>query len=65
LLRTVALAGEPLGHWFGVKPMVTRDALDFLMWQARVDASKARAALGYEQMPLEEGVRRTVESLRA
>lgn len=65
LLKTVAASSAPFGRAFGIKPMVTRDALGFLLWEAKVDASKAIRELGYQPMDLADGVRRTIASLRA
>lgn len=65
LLRMTAAFTEPLGRAFGIKPPITKDALTFLLWDPRVDASKARDVLGYQPVPIRDGVRRTIESLRA
>ncbi len=64
LLSSVAAVMEPLGKAFGIKPMVTRDAIAFLMWNARCDTTKAQRELGYTPVPIPEGVRRTVDALR-
>lgn len=65
LLKSVAAVSAPLARTFGFKPMIARDELGYLLWNAEVDATKAREHIGYEPMPLDEGVQRTVEHLRA
>jgi dihydroflavonol-4-reductase len=65
LLRSVAGVTVPLGKAFGLKPMLTHDELDFLLWDARCDTAKAERELGFVPTPIEDGVRRTVEHLRA
>jgi len=60
-----AAVSEPLARAFGFKPLIARGQLSFLLWNARVDASKAERALGFTPMPLAEGVKRTVAFLRA
>ena len=57
-----AMAG--LGRVFGFAPMVTPGELEFVLWQARADASKATRELGFRPTPLEEGLLRTVQHLR-
>ena len=41
-------------------PLMGRGQLHFLLWQARVDSSKAREELGVEFTPWDEGIRKTV-----
>ncbi len=64
LLRGVAWAGQALGRTFGFTPLITPGQLGFLLWNPRVDATKAIRELGFAPTPLEEGVRRTIEFLR-
>ena len=52
---TEAIAGVT-----GKPPLMPRGQLDFLLWRARADSSKAREELGIEPLDWEESVRRTV-----
>lgn len=65
LLRAVAAASAPLARSFGFKPIIAPGQLSFLMWNVRVDASKARRELGFEPTPLDDGVAKTIAFLRA
>ena len=65
LVRSLARASAPLARLFGFRPLVAPGQLAFLLWNARVDASKARAALGFSPTPLSSGVEKTLAFLRA
>ena len=65
LIKTLAAVSAPLARAFGGSPLVAPGELSFMLWDARVDASKAQRELGFSPYPLREGVRKTVESLRA
>jgi len=47
------------------EPLIAPGALTFLLWNIRCDTTKAQAELGFTPTPLEDGVRRTIEHLRA
>jgi nucleoside-diphosphate-sugar epimerase len=64
LLQGLAAVSEPLARVFGFTPLVARGQLSFMLWDARVDASKAKRELGFRPTPLSEGVARTVAFLR-
>jgi nucleoside-diphosphate-sugar epimerase len=64
LFKMMAATLEPLARSFGFPPLVARGQLSFLLWNARVDATKARRELDYTTVPLAEGLRRTLESFR-
>jgi dihydroflavonol-4-reductase len=65
LVGALAAISEPIARTFGVRPVVSRSALTFFDWQVRADSSKAQRELGYEPVPISEGVARTVADLRA
>jgi dihydroflavonol-4-reductase len=65
LLVPVANLLAPLARTFGFRPLVSPGELAFVLWQVRIDASKAIRELGFVPTPLAEGVRRTVEWLRS
>jgi NAD+-dependent farnesol dehydrogenase len=48
---------------FGGTPLVTRGAVDIFRHDWSLDSNEARATLGYRVTPLEEGIRRTIESI--
>lgn len=64
LLQALAAVSEPLARVFGFTPLVARGQLSFMLWDAHVDASKARRELGFRPTPFAEGVARTVAFLR-
>lgn len=62
LLGAFARASAPLARAFGLTPLVAPGELSFLLWRARVDASKAQRELGFRPTPADEGIRRTLEA---
>jgi len=64
VLQVLAGALAPLARVFGFTPLIAQGQLSFLLWNAHVDASKARRELGFQPTPLEEGVARTIAFLR-
>jgi nucleoside-diphosphate-sugar epimerase len=65
LLQIAAAAMTPLARVFGFQPLVAPGELHFVLWEARVDASKAKRELGFTPKPFEDGVRATLEHLVA
>lgn len=65
LVSALAAVSAPLARTFGFKPLVAPGQLAFLLWDAHVDASKAKRDLGYVPVPLADGVGRTITFLRA
>lgn len=65
LLKAVAHTTEPLARLLRFRPMLTTGELAFILWNVRIDTSKAQAELGFTPLPVAEGVRRTVEWLRS
>jgi dihydroflavonol-4-reductase len=65
LVRALATVSAPAARKLGFQPLVAPGQLAFLLWDAHVDASKAKRELGYAPVPLVEGVDRTIEALRA
>ena len=59
--KAVAALGDALARRTGVKPLVSRGQLHFLLWNAAPDSSKAQDELGWEPTPLEDGL---AEALR-
>jgi dihydroflavonol-4-reductase len=64
LMKVLAQVSAPLARTFGFKPLVAPGQLSFLLWNPRIDSSKAIRELGFTPLLLQEGVRRTVAFLR-
>ncbi len=60
LAKAMATGGEALSRLIRRPPLLGAGQLHFMLWQARADSSKARAELGVEFRPWEEGIRSTV-----
>jgi dihydroflavonol-4-reductase len=58
--RPLARGGEALAGAIRRPPLLPRGQLEFLLWQPRVENTKAREQLGIEFTPWPEGIRRTV-----
>lgn len=65
LLEALAAVMAPLARTFGFQPMVAPGELHFVLWQARVDTTKAQRELGFTPTPFEEGARATLAHLVA
>jgi len=61
--RAFAAVGEGISRLIRRPPMLARGQLEYFLWQARPDSSKAQSELGFTPTPLEEGIRRTLEGL--
>ena len=60
IAKGLARAGEGISRLIRRPPLLGAGQLHFLLWRARADSSKARAELGIEFTPWEDGIRRTV-----
>jgi dihydroflavonol-4-reductase len=60
LARLVAATGDALAARFGIPPLVSRGQLDFLLWNAAPDSTRAQEELGWEPTPLEDGIRESL-----
>jgi dihydroflavonol-4-reductase len=65
LMQAVAHGSAPLARAFGFRPLIAPGQLSFLLWNPRIDTSKAERELGFTATPLDVGVRQTVEFLRS
>ncbi|MEY2931630.1 MAG: hypothetical protein RL033_2379 [Pseudomonadota bacterium] len=52
-----------LARWVGFKPLIVPGEQSFLLWNAHVDASKARQELRFAPTPAQRGLAKTVEWL--
>ncbi|MGE5286261.1 MAG: NAD-dependent epimerase/dehydratase family protein [Micromonosporaceae bacterium] len=62
--KAMAAAGEAFAHVTGHPPLLSRGQLEFLLWNAVPDSTKARRELGWTATPLEIGIRQTLEWAR-
>jgi nucleoside-diphosphate-sugar epimerase len=60
LARVLAAAGDALAARFGITPLVSRGQLEFLLWNAAPDSTRAQEELGWEPTPLEDGIRESL-----
>jgi nucleoside-diphosphate-sugar epimerase len=60
IARAVAAAGDALAARFGMAPLVSRGQLEFLLWNAAPDSTRAQEELGWEPTPLEDGIRESL-----
>lgn len=63
-LKTFTDLTVPLARRFGFTPLIAPGHLTYMLWNVAVDASKAQRELGFEPLPLETGVARTMAWLR-
>jgi dihydroflavonol-4-reductase len=61
--KAVAAAGAGISRVIRRPPLLPKGQLDYILWQAHPDSSKAQSELGWQTTPLEEGVRKTLESM--
>jgi nucleoside-diphosphate-sugar epimerase len=62
--KAMAAAGEALARVSGRPPLLSRGQLEFLLWNAVPDSTKAQRELGWTATPLETGIRQTLEWAR-
>ncbi|GAC1530285.1 MAG: hypothetical protein NVS2B6_18370 [Thermoleophilaceae bacterium] len=58
--RPVAVLGERLARLTGRPPPLARGQLEFFLWNAAPDSTRAQEELGWEPTSLEDGLRATV-----
>jgi dihydroflavonol-4-reductase len=60
LAKLLAVAGEGVSRVIRRPPLLARGQLEFLLWEARADSSKAQDELGFAPTPWSDGIPRTV-----
>jgi dihydroflavonol-4-reductase len=60
LARAVAAAGDAIAARTGITPLISRGQLEFLLWNAAPDSTRAQEELGWEPTPLEDGIRESL-----
>jgi nucleoside-diphosphate-sugar epimerase len=60
MARATAALGDALAARFGIAPLVSRGQLEFLLWNAAPDSTRAQEELGWEPTPLEAGIRESL-----
>jgi nucleoside-diphosphate-sugar epimerase len=58
--RATAAIGDALAARTGLTPLVSRGQLEFLLWNAAPDSTRAQEELGWEPTPLEDGIRESL-----
>jgi nucleoside-diphosphate-sugar epimerase len=61
--KAVAAIGEGVSRLIRRPPLLPKGQLTYILWQARPDSSKAQRELGWQPIPLEEGVRKTLAAM--
>jgi nucleoside-diphosphate-sugar epimerase len=61
--KAVANLGAGLSRLTRRPPLLPKGQLEYILWQARPDSSKAQRELGWRTTPLDEGVRKTLNSM--
>jgi nucleoside-diphosphate-sugar epimerase len=61
--KAVAAVGAGISSVIRRPPLLPRGQLEYILWQARPDSSKAQRELGWKTTPLDEGVRKTLASM--
>jgi nucleoside-diphosphate-sugar epimerase len=61
--KAVAGIGAGISRLTRRAPLLPRGQLTYILWQAHPDSSKAQTELGWRQTPLDEGVRKTLDSM--
>jgi nucleoside-diphosphate-sugar epimerase len=61
--KAVASAGAGISRLTRRPPLLPKGQLTYILWQAHPDSSKAQRDLGWETTPLDEGVRKTLDSM--
>ena len=58
--KGLAATGEAVSKLIRRPPLMARGELEFLLWDAHADSSKAQRELGFRPTPWRDGVERTV-----
>jgi len=61
--KALAAIGEGISRTIRRPPLLPRGQLEYFLWQAHPDSSKAQRELRWEPTPLEEGVRKTLTEM--
>jgi dihydroflavonol-4-reductase len=61
--RALAVLGEPVARRLGQRPLLPRGQLEFFLWDAAPDSTKAQDELGWQPTLLEDGLAAAVAAL--
>jgi dihydroflavonol-4-reductase len=64
LARALATVGEGVSKLIRRPPLLGRGQLQFVLWQARADSTRAQSELDFHPTPWREGIPRTVQWMR-
>lgn len=65
LAQALAGGGEALSRVIKRPPILGRGQLHYLHWSAHADSSKAKAELGFDPVPLHDGVKHWIDWMKA
>jgi dihydroflavonol-4-reductase len=63
LAKAISAAGEAVARAIRKPPLLPRGQLEFFLWDARPDSTKAQEELGWEPTALEDGLRTAIRAL--
>jgi dihydroflavonol-4-reductase len=63
IAKAVANLGAGLSRVTRRPPLLPKGQLEYILWQARPDSTKAQQELSWKTTPLDEGVRKTLHSM--
>jgi dihydroflavonol-4-reductase len=58
--RALAAIGDAIAARTGITPLISRGQLEFVLWNAAPDSTRAQEELGWEPTPLEDGIRESL-----
>lgn len=61
--KAIAAVGAGISRVIRRPPLLPRGQLEYILWQAHPDSSKAQRELGWQTTPLDDGVRKTLASM--
>jgi dihydroflavonol-4-reductase len=61
--RGVAAVGAGISRVIRRPPLLPRGQLEYILWQAHPDSSKAQGELGWNTTPIDEGIRQTLSAM--
>jgi dihydroflavonol-4-reductase len=61
--KAVANLGAGISRLTRRPPLLPKGQLEYILWQAHPDSSKAQRELGWQTTPLDEGVRKTLNAM--
>ena len=63
VVKVVSFIGEHLARMTNKAPLIPKGQMEFLLWGAIPDSSKAQTDLGWKPTPIKEGIAKTIDFL--